>query len=403
MAKRYKRSRIKRKRTRLSASNAGPILALLSTIVGILGALALIAFVALPRILPLVGIDRMPWQPTPSPSPTMRPTPTPYPLTNVDLIELQHEVVLPSTGFNAYRWFADPYAYGDRLVFVAGQLVGNNIHMDALFSLDMKTNETTKLTAERKNQDYVYPVCNDKWLVYLDGMPGGGGTIRAMQWSTSQTIKVADVYTGQPRLHLDGDTLAWMQRTGSKMDKLYVCDLNTLENVAVETFNNSSYGQSDISLSRGELLYAYLDKDVDETVQGARITSGLYSVSLSTGKSNVFLPGTYAHDPLTNGTYWVWRDGLHGENNALYYSKQGSPPQKIADQIVDYGLSDSFVAYSKNNAQIMVYIFDKKAAFPITPEVERERTQLLNVSNGVVIWMDITSRERDIMKYARVE
>lgn len=31
---------------------------------------------------------------------------------------------------------------------------------------------------------------------------------------------------------------------------------------------------------------------------------------------------------------------------------------------------------------------------------ERENTQFLGVSGGYVMWMDVTSRERDIIKYA---
>ena len=69
---------------------------------------------------------------------------------------------------------------------------------------------------------------------------------------------------------------------------------------------------------------------------------------------------------------------------------------------MEYGLSEHFAAYSKNEA-IYVYFFDIGKSIQITPDIERERTQLLGVSNGVVIWMDVTSRERDVMKYAVIQ
>lgn len=405
MAKRYKRSKLKRRRSKLSASNAGPILAFLMTILGVIAVAALVVFVALPQLLPLVGVEfNAPWKPTPTPAPTARPTATPHPIIAMNPIEAQHEVVLPNIQeYAAYRWMADPYAYGNRLLFVAGKLMDTgDIHMDTLFSLDISTGEITKINVERKNQDIMYPVCNDTWLVYLDGQAGGGGAIRAMRWDTGETVTLKTVYTGQPRLHLDGNTLAFMERTGSYMDKLFLLDLVSKENVTVETFSSTAYGQSDISIHNGELVYAFEDNLAEAPTTDEKGTSGIYRVKLG-GTADSFNPGTYVHDPKTNGVYWVWRDGLHGENNSLYISKGGSSPRRIAENIIDYGLSDTFVAYSKNGEPIKIYLFDNDMEIAITPDVEREQTQLLGVSNGVVIWMDVTSRKQDVMKYVKVE
>ncbi|MDR1620003.1 MAG: hypothetical protein LBS18_05010 [Clostridiales bacterium] len=405
MAKRT-RYKPKRKKLNLRSGNAGPIATMLASILGIAAVLALIVFVALPRLLPLIGLGgvRLPWQPTPSPQPTIRPTPTPHPIMSADPYEIQREVELPADrDYLSYRWFADPYAYGGRLVFVAGMLVENDIHMNALFLLDMDTGEVLPVDAQLEYQDYVYPVLNDEWLVYLDSRANGSGAIRAMRWDSGQSVKVKDVGTGQPRLHLDGGILAWMERTGSGMDKLFVCDLTTLESVTVQTFDKTPYGMSGISLCGGEIVYAYEDPYADESAGGEKGTSGIYSVRVSTGESSVYRPETYVHNPMTNGSHWVWRDGLYGENNNLYYTQGGSAPQLIAENILEYGISDSFVAYSKYNEPIKVYLFDKDIEIDITPNVDQERTQLLAVTNGVVIWMDITSREREVMKYARME
>lgn len=389
----------------MSASNAGPILALLMTVLGVAAVVALVVFVGLPQLLPLIGVEyNAPWQPTPTPAPTLRPTATPHPIIGIDPIDAQHEVILPSgQEFTSYRWMADPYAYNNRLLFVAGKLTTTgDIHMDTLFSLDTSANQLLKLDVERKNQDILYPVCNDTWLVYFDSLANGGGAIRAMRWDTKETILVKTVYTGQPRLHLDGNIVAWMERTGSFMDKLFLFDLTTKENVAVETFNNTPYGQSDISISKGELVYAFEDTLADAPKDGEKGTSGIYRVKLGGGADSFNLK-TYVHDPKTNGTYWVWRDGLHGEGDNLYISKGGSTPRRIAENIIDYGISDTFVAYSKNGEPIKIYLFENDIEIAVTPDTEREQTQLLGVSNGFVIWMDVTDRDRDVMKYAKVE
>lgn len=401
MPRRERRSRIKRRRTSLKATNVGPILALSATILSILGVIALIVFVALPALLPKLGISyNPPWQPTPTPRPTIRPTPTPHPVTRVDPAELQHEVVL--TGYDEYKWFADPYAWGDTLVFTAGRLVNDAVCMDALFKLDMQANTYEKISAERTNDSYIYPVLNGDWLAYFDSKAEGGGVIRAIRLSTGEAKVVKQVYVGQPKLYLDGDVLAWMERTGSRMDKLFACDLTTMENVAVHLFNNTAYGQSAMSMCDGEIIYADADPNVTEAELDEAQVSAIYSVQRSVGKTSVYTPDTYVHDPMTNGRQWIWRNGSHGVGDDLYWTQSAQRPKLLAEDIVEYGLSDTFAAYSKDES-IHVFFFDDGSTTVITPPAERERAQLLGVSNGVVIWMDVTSRERDIMKYARVE
>ncbi len=401
MPRRERRSRIKRRRTSLKASNAGPILALSATVLSILGVIALIVFVALPALLPKLGIAyNPPWQPTPTPRPTMRPTPTPHPVTRTDPVELQHEVVL--TGYDEYRWFADPYVWGDTLVFTAGRLVNDSVRMDALFKLNMQTNAYEKISAQLTNESFVYPVLNGDWLVYLDSKPDGGGAIRAIRLSTGEAKVVKQVYAGQPKLYLDGDVLAWTERTGSRMDKLFACDLTTMENVAVHLFNNTAYGQSAISMRNGEIIFADADPSVTEAELDDAQVSAIYSTQRDDGKTSVYTPNTYVHDPMTNGRQWIWRNGNHGVSDDLYWTQNAQKPRLLAEDIVEYGLSDTFAAYSKDES-IHVFFFDDGSTAVITPPAERERAQLLGVSNGVVIWMDVTSRERDIMKYARVE
>ncbi len=403
MHKRYRRARPKRRRSKLKATNAGPILALTATVLGILGVIALLIFVAVPKLLPLIGMEvNFPWVPTPTPAPTIKPTPTPHPATVLDPMELQREVVLDSAaGSSEYAWFAEPCAYGDDLLFAGGHSVENNVVMDALFLLNMETGEQERLNLTLTNNQYVYPVINENWIVYLDAKTsaGGGGVIRAYHRADGTIKEVKTVYTGQPRLVLDGDRLAWTERTGSRMDKLFVCDLNTLESVAVQTFNNTPYGMSMPSMKNGQLLYASDDPNFI-TAEGAE-TSGIYYVSLSTGKSSVYTPGTYVHDPLTNGKQWIWRDGLHGEGNALYLSESGGAAKRIAENIIDFGIGDTFAAYSIDEA-IYVYFFGNGKTHQITPDTSRELAQLVDVCGDVIIWMDVTTYGRDIMKYARI-
>ena len=141
-------------------------------------------------------------------------------------------------------------------MFTAGQLVENQACMNAMFYYDPVTEEAEETGASLKNDHFMFPVFNDNWLVYLDAKAGGGGLIQAVSRQDGKTFTVKDVYVGQPELKLDGDYLAWTERTGSRMDKLFVCDLKTLETTTVQMFSGSSYGQSLPSLRGGLLLWA---------------------------------------------------------------------------------------------------------------------------------------------------
>ena len=56
-------------------------------------------------------------------------------------------------------------------------------------------------------------------------------------------------------------------------------------------------------------------------------------------------------------------------------------------------------AYSVDEV-IYVYFFNNGQSYRITPE--RELAQLLGASEGYVIWMDVTTRQRDVLKIAKI-
>lgn len=57
MKRHHRRRHTIRRRRSLKSTIWGPILALSATIIGIVGLIAAIVFVGLPRLLPLIGID----------------------------------------------------------------------------------------------------------------------------------------------------------------------------------------------------------------------------------------------------------------------------------------------------------------------------------------------------------
>ncbi len=393
------RKRTYRRRSRFRASNWFPFLMLIASVLSVLALIGLVLFVALPKLLPLLGIEyRAPFAPSPTPSPTAPPTPTPNPMSSFSPMDAQNEVIFD--GSNSYTWFGDPYFYNGTLLIAAGKVVDNKAAMSSLyFYYPDKDRTAEELPYKLTNAHFLYARFNDDWVVYLDGKFDGGGYIMAADRAKPDAapIIIKEVFTGQPELMLDGNYLAWTERTGSKMDKLFVCDLTTRETAVVNMFDSSIYGQSKPSLRNGILIWADYD---NSSSGGTAAKSSICSVSLDGSPIvKTYQPGTFVHNPQGDGVYTAWLDGSYGADTRLYCTKNNGTLVLIDSGVVDFGFSSKFVAYAKNET-IYVYMFEEGKSYPITPE--KELAQFLGVSDGKVLWIDVTTRERDIVKFAAI-
>ena len=103
------------------------------------------------------------------------------------------------------------------------------------------------------------------------------------------------------------------------------------------------------------------------------------------------------HDPEYNGTYYAWINANYSSDSGLYIYNGVDAPMLIDSGVVEFGISEDYIAYGKDEA-VWVYIFASGQIYRITPE--RESTQFLGTSGGYIMWMDVTSRERDVIRYA---
>jgi hypothetical protein len=337
---------------------------------------------------------------TPTPYVTPEPTPTPHPMSSYSPEDEEKEVVLPAE--LQYYWFGDPSFHGGRMIFSAGRIVGDNVRMCALLRYDPQTGAVEELPVKLKNSHFIYPVFNDEWLVYLDGNVKGGGNICALRMNdlSAEPIIIKTVYTGQPEIRLDGHYIAWTERTGTTRDKLFVCDLETEETTVVAMFSSSSYGTSVPYMKDGMLIWA---SDGTEHYEDGRMASIIKHIELGGSGIKDYTVDTYVHDPESNGEWFAWIDAHHSAQSTLYIAPVTDGDTlnsiEIAENVVDFCIDEHFVAYSIDEA-VYVYLFKSGASFRISPE--RELTQLLGASDGYVIWMDVTTRERDVMKYAKI-
>lgn len=419
MKKRFRRKRYKGRRRSLSASNWGPLVKLLLCVFGVLAAAALLTLLVMIVLESVFHVDT-PLPPdgvvakvtklftkgedilvtTPTPYYTPEPTPTPHPMESYSPEGEEKEVVIPAD--MQYYWFGDPYFYGDKMLFTGGRIVGDNVQMCGLLEYDPATGFVSELPVKPRNTHFTYPVFNDEWLVYLDGNKKGGGDICALRMSalSAQPTVIKTVYVGQPEIRLDGHYISWIERTGTARDKLFVCDLETQETTVVAMFSGSSYGTSMPYMKNGTLIWA---SDGTEHYDDGRNASVIKHIDLSSSGIRDYKVDTYVHDPEYNGRYFAWIDSHHSADSTLYFAEVSEGTElvskPVASGVVDFYLDDDFIAYSLDEV-IYVYMFNSGLSYRITPE--RELAQLLGASEGYVTWMDVTTRERDVLKYTKI-
>ena len=311
----------------------------------------------------------------------------------------------------------DPDREGEAISWHLAYILGldensQDVHLLHMYWYDAQTQSAQRLPISPQNVHFMFPKFNDSWLVYLDANLDGGGAIMAVDLTadTMTPVKVKDIYVGQPEPMLDGNYVAFMDRTGTKKEKLFVFDLTTMESTVVEMFSGTVYGQSKPSLQDGRLLWAE-----PSSTQGDSDLSCIRYMQLGEvapqsgiGGNGIYTPGTFVHDPKHSGKYTAWLSDVHSSGTQLYgvVDLMGDP-FLIDSGVVDFGIGTDFVAYSRTDASvspateaIFLYMFETNSIYRLTQDYES--AQLLGVSGEYVIWMDVTSRERDIVKYVKI-
>ena len=323
--------------------------------------------------------------PAPTAEPTPEPTHDPYPdhdLHGMDLLTTQTEIVVPE-----YQYTADVSVVGATVVAATGNYTpdGTAAFVRALL-YDTKTKKQTLLPLPIENKSIRFPAMNDRWIVYLDAAANGGGRMMAYERVTQTAKELKTVHTGLPKPLVYENTAIWLERTGQSRDKLFLVDLNTGESVTLVIYDDSPYALSDPYLYRGTLLYVAPNGE-------------LTAFDLLTGTSKVVpVDADYVHDPQMNRDGIAFLDSDHApDGRILWYD--GEKTVEVVSGAADFALGDGFIAYSRYDKNY-VWFYADGTTFRTTRD--DEKAMLLAAGGDVIVWMDVTWRDKDIMEWMRV-
>jgi hypothetical protein len=279
--------------------------------------------------------------------------------------------------------------------------------------------------------------------------------------SDNAPFRLRECTHGKPKLRLAGDTLIWMEPVNDTSDQLMMTNLNEQEVILLDSFSQfATYGVSapcifdepvepggtivpgseesptasptptpsptpavsETSSEEGEendsdanpdetnnTTVVWAGPDSSQTPEQAQAEgehSAIFWVKLGEGVSydqenkirkNAYLPGTYVHEPLYNGTYFAWVDGNYAPRQSLYIGKPNETPIKIDDSVTTYSLGDDILVYGKG-MQIWVYIISTGEYCRLTSGKEEGKTPL--ASGNAVVWsVWTTDLTGDVMRY----
>ena len=319
-----------------------------------------------------------------TPAPTPEPTRDPYPdhaLYNADLRSVQTEIVIPE-----YQYATDVDVCDGTIYAPIGNYTPDGTAAFVrLLLYDTAERKQTYLQLPLTYKSIRFPAMNDEWIVYFDAAANGGGQMTAYNRDTQEARVLKVVHTGLPKPVLYGDTAFWIERTGQNRDKLFAVDLNTGESATLVIFDGGPYALSRPFMFDGTLLYVAPDGQ-------------LTALDVETGKSETVPVAGYVHDPQMNADGIAFLDSDHApDGHILWYD--GQRTVEIVQGAVDFVLGNGFIAYSRFNKNY-VYYYGDGTTFCTTRS--DETAMLLGGGEDVIVWMDVTWRDKDIMEFMTV-
>jgi len=333
--------------------------------------------------LSCIGLESEP-RPTPEPTASPLPAGADRPLFATDLKQAQTEWVVPDR-----QYLTDVSVAGDTLVAAAGDYYApdGTAAFTRVLLRDLPSGRNSLLTVPQLYQNIRFPRLLGNTLVYLDVRGLGGGRLMACHTKTGAAKTLKTIHMGVPYLAAEGTTVCWIERTGTSRFKLFACDVTSGESVTLAMGDSPRFGASRPHLQGGLLVWA-----------GS--SGSLNILRLKEGAAEELRLPVEVHDPQTNGREIAFLSAPHGPDADLYLLAGDNSVLCIATDVADFAMGTNFIAYNTREKNY-VYFFEDGSTFCITRGTDR--SLLLAAGGNVVVWQNVSWRDKDIVEYMEVE
>ena len=302
-----------------------------------------------------------------------------------------------------------PDVYGHEMAYSAGTGSLLKPLLKTLYLYDLDTGTEEKVAEVKlKDGEIFETVLNADYIAWLDTDQSGKNAIYVLDRNeeNAEPHLIKECSFAVPKLRLSKDFLLWIEQNEEKEERLYVVDLVSEENASIPGFAESiermvsTYGVSAPGIYGTEIIWAASDpnqSEEDSILNGEK--SAIYYCDLERFAEDeyepeVFCPGMYVHDPITNGEAWAWIDKNKAPDSSLYL-KVGDEVTCIAQGVITYALGDDMLVFGQDGS---IYAYFYKEGIYARLNRAGERGIMPVVSGKRVVWFN-KSADGDVLEY----
>lgn len=361
------------------------------------GGLAVITLLVIFVIIPL--FKGAPEKPVAEVSAT--PSASPTPIITGDISDRAEELTITNKSIN------DPFIYGTEVVFTTGDASEAAPEIMGMAIFDIGTKQVTNVEGIKKKYNSLFePKMNDKFIIYLDCRSDDGGAICGYNRATGTSFVIREYLYGKPKVSLSGKYAVWQQETMPTRDKIYIFDLETMENATIEEFFNTSLSINNAYASESDIIYVQPEGESQILDGSSGSTNSQISIVPIKENGNlqrlVHCPGTYVYNPMINGDDIVYLNGAGDKNSSLMFIRkkggQFTAPLEIAKDVLNYRIGEGYVVYTQQVAQDKEAVFIYYFADGSNGRLSNDNTRaFLTCANGKdVLWYDVMGGLSDV-------
>ncbi|HOV69435.1 MAG TPA: hypothetical protein PLZ84_03825 [Clostridia bacterium] len=369
----------------------------------IITAFVTIAALVIATVILLPGSQRADSRLTPSPGVTSENQATPnFPTLNADITprpEVQMYTNVKEIKISE-RQINVPGVYRHEILFSAGSGSIDKPVLKNLYYYDTITQTATKIWESKIRNGEIYETCiSENWFVWLDTDQYGNNALYKYNRANKEAELIRECGNNIPKLRLYGDWLVWMEQVDSQTDVLRLVDLSSGEEVILHEFTDPNYGMSSPCIYKDTVVFAGPHPEYPNV----KSLSSIYIIDLNKSVDGelvpeIYTPGGYVHEPVSNGEAIAWIDTNKSPDARLFIQYGDNQPKFVAKGVSSYSIGDEYIVYNLNQ---VIYAYFYKTDILARLSEEGQFCILPVANENTIVWFDTT--DGDVLKYKILE